>query len=162
MSSIEDNPVWKLIDGSAYLLLNKLFEPRENSLTIVLEEAVVHESHRGTRVIASAAFSGVAPIEPSETTFVFEVHWKNYVSYCVTEEMHGSCGEYDDEEHTGRRFRVYSRSHFLDFVQKDTGAHSEPYRHYKIVCENHMIDVASSTAPELTASSRGGARLADA
>jgi hypothetical protein len=112
---------------------------------------------RGSREIAGTTFSGVAPIEPLPTSLVFELHWRNYVSYCVTEEMHGSCGSYDDEEYTGRLLRVYSRSHFLDFVGKDTGAHAEPYRHYKITCQNHNIDVVAVAEPELRAYSRAEA-----
>jgi hypothetical protein len=49
---------------------------------------------------------------------------------------------------------VYTKSHFLDFVGKDTGAHSRPYRHYKIACQNHNIDVISAVAPELTVTER--------
>ena len=70
--------------------------------------------------------------------------------------MAGSCGKYEDEEYTGKLLRLYAKSHFLEFIGKDTGAHSEPYRHYKIACLNHVIDVVSTNAPELQSLSSGG------
>jgi hypothetical protein len=68
--------------------------------------------------------------------------------------MHGSCGKYDDENYSGRLIRIYSKSHFLDFIAKNTGAHFELYRHYQIACLNHIIDIVSSAEPELEAISR--------
>jgi hypothetical protein len=68
--------------------------------------------------------------------------------------MHGSCGKYEGEKYTGRLLRLYSKSHFLDFVAADTGAHFESYSRYKICCENHNIDIVFVTAPELSYVSR--------
>jgi hypothetical protein len=73
--------------------------------------------------------------------------------------MVGSCGKYEDEEYAGRLLRLYSKSHFLEFIAKDTGAHSEPYRHYKIACLNHVIDVVATSVPELQSLSREEAGL---
>jgi len=159
--AIEEHPVWKQIDGSAYLFLNRLYEPRDNALTIILEEAVANETKRGPTVIAGVSLGDACPIEPTSECSVFKLEWKSYVSYCVTEEMHGSCGKYDDEEYVGRLLRVYTRSHFLDFIAKDTGAHFEPYRHYKIACQNHNVDVVSAAPPELQSLSREEAELKD-
>jgi hypothetical protein len=68
--------------------------------------------------------------------------------------MHGSCGKYEDEEYTGRLLREYSKSHFLEFIAKDTGAHFDPYRHFKIACQNHNIDIVATQLPELAILSR--------
>jgi hypothetical protein len=65
----------------------------------------------------------------------------------VTEECVGSCGKYEDEEFTAKLFRTYTKSHFLDLLAKDTGAHSKPVLHHKVVCLNHLIDVASVSEP---------------
>jgi hypothetical protein len=155
MSEIEQNSIWKQIDSSDYLFLNKLIEPRDNSLTIVLDEAKANHAKKGPTVIGSITLPGdSSPIEPTPDCQIFTLHWKNYVSYCVTEEMHGSRGKYEDETYTGRLLRVYSKSHYLDFVEKDTGAHFEPYHHYKICCSNHLIDVVSTDRPQISASTR--------
>ena len=159
---IQDDPVWKQIDTASYIYLRRLFEPRDNALSIVLDEAISNTAKSGPIVLPGGiSMSGNAsPIESTADCRVFTLHWKNYVSYCVTEEMHGSCGQYDDEEYTGRLVRVYARSHFLDFVGKDTGAHSESYQHYKICCLHHVIDVVAVSLPELESFSRDEAEFA--
>ena len=159
-TAIENDPVWKQIDSASYLYLGKLFEPRDNSLKVVVEEAISNKAKSGPTTLAGGiTLEDSCPIEPTSDCRVFTLHWKNYVSYCVTEEMVGSCGRYEDEEYTGRLLRLYSKSHFLEFVAKNTGAHFELYRHYKIACLNHVIDVVATSVPELQSLSREEARL---
>jgi hypothetical protein len=58
----------------------------------------------------------------------------------------------ESEEHTGRVFCVYSKSKFLDFVKAGTIASDDqpgPYKHYGIVCLDHIVDVASVQKPEI-------------
>ncbi len=88
-------------------------------------------------------------IESTEGCRTFELSWKCYVAYLVTEECVGSCGTYDDETYTGKLFRVYSESHFLNHLARDTGSHTEPVQHYKLTCLNHLIDVAAYAPPEI-------------
>ena len=75
----------------------------------------------------------------------------HYVAYLVTEELVGSNAKdgYDDECFTGKLLRSYSKSHFLAHVARDTGGHIEPIQHYKLVCLNHLIDVAACAPPEV-------------
>jgi hypothetical protein len=67
----------------------------------------------------------------------------------VTEELIGSSGSYDDEIYTGKLLRVYTKSHFLDYLSRDTGGHREPVQHYKLICLNHIIDVGSYAPPAI-------------
>ncbi len=76
--------------------------------------------------------------------------WNRYAAYLVTEECVGSCGQYDDEVFTGSLFRVYTKSHFLEHLARDTGGHTEEVLHYKLTCLNHLIDVAAYDPPEVT------------
>jgi hypothetical protein len=71
------------------------------------------------------------------------------VAYLVTEECVGSCGESGGETYSGKLFRVYTKSHFLDHLARDTGGHIKPIQHYKLTCLNHLIDVASYGPPEI-------------
>jgi hypothetical protein len=77
----------------------------------------------------------------------------------VTEELVGSnaLNGYADEVYTGKILRVYTKSHFLDHVMRDTGDHIQEILHYKIVCLNHLIDVVSYYPPdvEILASGEG-------
>jgi len=158
---IQNDPIWQQIDSAAYLFLYKLFEPRDNSLTIILQEAIANTLKAGPTILPDGLTlpGDSSPIEPTAECRVFRLHWKNYVSYSVTEEMHGSTGNYDQEKYSGRLIRIYSKSNFLDFIEKNTGAHIDDYRHYQIACLNHVIDIASTAFPELTSLSRAEAGL---
>jgi len=147
-------PELEAINSVRYLFLRELSEPKDNSLRIVVEEAVVNEASRGQIAEPSLPelaeiLKGAAYIESTDGCRIFEILWDHYVAYLVTEECVGSCGKHDDEEFTGKLFRTYSKSHFLELLAKDTGGHFEPVVHHKLVCENHIIDVASVSDPAI-------------
>ena len=126
-----------------------------NSLRFVVQEAVVNP----TGVSRSSypdlpeleeITKGTSPIESTDTCRTFELTWKRYVAYLVTEEIVGSCGQnVDDEIFTGELFRVYTKSHSLEYLARDTGGHMEEILHYKLICLDHLIDVAAYTPPEV-------------
>jgi len=140
------------LNSAKYVYLRELVEPRDNSLRLVVQEAAVNPSGAVglhpelpelTEILRNAS-----PIESTEASRTFELTWKHYVAYLVTEELVGSCGHYDDEVFTGSVFRVYTKSHFLEHLARDTGGHTEQLLHFKLVCLNHLIDVAAYGAPE--------------
>ena len=140
------------LESVQYLYLRELSEPRGNSLKLVVQEAVVNRS--GTARFdpeLEAVLKDASPIESVEGCRVFELHWKRYAAYLVTEELVGSnsVGGYDDESYTGKILRVYTRSHFLDPLARDTGGHIDPPQHYKLVCLNHLIDIAAYEPPDV-------------
>lgn len=146
-------PEFDTLNSVKYLYLRAITEPRDNSLRIVVEEAV---DNRGGVVVPNPELPELAalwkdswPIESIKGCRIFELSWKRYVAYLVTEEMAGSCGDYKDEIYTGNLFRVYTKSHFLEHLARDTGAHTEPIRHFKLACLNHVIDIASYEPPTI-------------
>jgi hypothetical protein len=141
------------LNSAKYLYLRELSEPRDNSLCLVVQEAVVNPDglvrpHPELPELAELS-RGASPIESTDACRTFELTWKHYVAYLVTEECVGSCGQYDDEVFTGSLFRVYTKSHFLDHLARDTGGHTEEIFHYKLTCLNHLIDVAAYGPPEV-------------
>jgi len=145
-------PVFDELNAVKYLYLRELSEPGDNSLRIVVQEAVVNRSGQAWSDLPDLPELGKImkdswPIESTEGCKTFELYWKNYVAYLVTEEMVGSCASYDDEVYTGNLLRLYGKSHFLDHLARDTGAHTEPLIHYKLICLNHLIDVAAYSPP---------------
>jgi hypothetical protein len=143
------------LNSAKYLYLRDLSEPRDNSLRLIVEEAVANASGvvPALNVIPEVAniLKDASPIESIEGCKTFELYWKRYVAYLVTEEGVGSCGSDEDEVFTGRLLRQYSKSHFLDHLARDTGGHIRPFQHYKLICLNHLIDVASEEPPEICA-----------
>jgi hypothetical protein len=141
------------IDSAKYLFLRELTEPRDNSLRVVVQEATDNPGGlvRPCPQLPESAelFTEVSPIESTESCLTFELRWAHYVAYLVTEEFVGSCGNSDDEIFGGKLFRIYTKSHFLDHVARDTGGHTETIRHFKLLCLNHLIDVAAYASPEI-------------
>ncbi len=144
------------LNAVQYLYLRELSEPRDNSLRIVVEEAVVNYSgFVKTELLEHSELAllreGASPIESVAGCKLFEIYWKRYAAYLVTEELVGSNAKngYDDERYSGRLLRVYSQSHFLAHVARDTGGHIEPLQHFKLVCLNHLIDIAAYAPPEV-------------
>jgi hypothetical protein len=139
------------LNSVKYVYLREISEPKDNSLRLILDEAVENRS-RSTRLGVSEQerlSSAYSPIESTEECQRFELSWNHVVAYLVTEECVGSCGSYADESYTGTLLRIYTRSHFLEHLARDTGGHTEPIQHYKLICLNHLIDVASYAAPDI-------------
>ena len=137
-----------------YLYLRKLAEPRDNSLMLVVEEAVVNHAGPVPSRMPELAFlvQNASPIDSVDGCRCFQLYWKRCVAYLVTEELVGSnsAGGYADEMYSGRILRHYTQSHFLDHLARDTGGHTEPLQHWKLVCLNHLVDVAAYESPEIT------------
>jgi hypothetical protein len=148
------------INSAKYLCLRGIREPADNQLEILAEEAVANEQKRGhvqnpTELPEIAAIlKDSAPIESGAGCFTYRLYWKHYAAYLVTEECVGSCGNYGDEIYEGSLFRLYTKSHFLDHLSRDTGAHSNPLLHYKVICQNHLVDIAAEDPPDIEVVSR--------
>jgi hypothetical protein len=147
------SPEFDSLNSTKYLYLRELSEPRDNSLRLVVQEAIENRSARPSTRSDNPEFAKILteawPIESVESCKTFQLSWKRYTAYLVTEELVGSCGSHDDESFTGRLLRIYAKSHFLEHLARDTGGHIEPIQHYKLICLNHLIDVASSTPPDI-------------
>lgn len=156
---LEDDKSPSLLKEAGYLYLREISEPRDNCLRLVVQEAVVNYAKAGSQLEGESypsrllretgILENAHPIESTDTCRTFELCWKHYVAYLVTEECVGSCGEYRDEVYTGKLLRCYSKSHFLEHLARDTGGYIRPLQHYKLICLNHLIDVASEEPPEI-------------
>lgn len=156
---LKDSEKFSLLEDAKYLYLREICEPRDNSLRLVVQEADVNHTRAGSQLETEAyptqalrdagMFCNAQPIESTSTSRTFELSWKHYVAYLVTEECVGSGGTYTDEVYTGKLLRRYSRSHFLEHLARDTGGHARSIQHYKLICLNHLIDVASEEPPEI-------------
>jgi hypothetical protein len=150
---VNDEGLVDQLNSVKYLYLRQLSEPKDNSLRLIVEEAVANRSGMAPGWATTPGLANILrdayPIESSDGCKTFELYWKRYVAYLVTEEMAASCGNYEDEVYIGTVFRTYEKSHFLEHLARDTGGHCDPVRHYKICCLNHIIDVAAYAAPDV-------------
>jgi hypothetical protein len=136
------------INGSTYLYLRTLSEPKDNELEIVLEEAGSGPKDGISEI--RGPFSETRPIVHGPNDRVFKVSWKSYVAYSIRNESYVVKDDYEQFE--GGLFVIFSRSRYLDFVAKSTFASDDypgPIKHWGIFCLNHIIDVVSVHAPEI-------------
>lgn len=144
------------LNATKYLYLREISEPDKqtfNNLSVVVEEAVVTdgESVHSDRPELQAILKNAHPIKSVAGCKRFRLFWKHYVAYLVTEELVGSNAPngYADEQFTGNVFRTYTKSHFLDHIARNTGGHINDVQHFKLVCLDHLVDVAAYCAPEI-------------
>lgn len=94
------------LESVQYLYLQELSEPRANALKLVVQEAKVNRSGHAkldpeiaVRPELEAILKNSSPVESVEGSRTFELYWKHYAAYLVTEELVGSSSVsgYEDE-----------------------------------------------------------------
>ncbi|HRS09849.1 MAG TPA: hypothetical protein P5068_01970 [Sedimentisphaerales bacterium] len=129
------------INQHEYLYLATIGEPGNNTLCLVIEEAKLGEPEADA-MVGDIPLPGSRPIISDADCCAYEIFFDSYIAYSVRDECFTVAD--DAEVFEGVNFCIYSKSHFLDYIQKATIANEEhpgPYRHYGINCLNHIIDV---------------------
>ena len=95
---------------------------------------------------------GARAIEHLPGCRIFDIRWSSYIAYSVVNESYAS-GEPETSDGSGKLFKEYMRSEYLNYMRKASWAcddHPGPYKHWAAYCLNHVVDVASSSEPEIT------------
>ncbi len=77
----------------------------------------------------------------------FTILFEDYIAFSVRNE---SFAHTRVKEDYSLKLRIYNKSEFLDYVSEATFANFNypgPFKHYSLVCANHVIDVACQTEP---------------
>jgi len=141
----------QMVDSCYTIFVREISEPEENVLRLVLQEAEKSPetvSHK----IGGTVIENLHPVEATERSRTFELRWEQYIAYSVTNESFASPDGDSDVRASGRLFRTYSKSHFLDFVSRATIASEQypgPFTHFCVVSECHVIDIISTQMPEI-------------
>jgi hypothetical protein len=138
------------INDCRSLFLADIQELGCNSLKLVVAEGLPVGGPESISV-GGVTIPDCTRIEATDRSRVFELVWKYYVGYAVLNESFASV--IDDEQYEGTRFRVYSKSRFLDYMSQTTFAcdeHPGPTRHYCVACEDHIVEVLSVNPPTIT------------
>ena len=138
------------IDACKYIYLRKIFEPQDNKLILIIEEANASITEGSISLPGGVTLKG-SEIRSDVNSRLFELTWDFYVAYSVRNESFVTRDESEKIE-SGRLLQVYSNSKFLDYVASSTFAtdeHPGPTKHIEIVCLNHIVDVISTKFPEI-------------
>jgi hypothetical protein len=146
----------RMMDDCAYLFATDIRELEELTLGLTIVEAKPQAPITTVDEQDPLGFLqlGAHPIQADDTCRVFQVVFNrnHMVSYTVLNESYGKAPE-ASEAFTGKIFRVFSRSHLLDFMERTTIASVQypgPLMHFEIVCENHIVDVICTAPPAIS------------
>lgn len=145
-----DNSLVADINSCSTLLLDDLTELPGNGLRVIVCEGLV-SPESGSLDVAGKVLTGLHEIRATEKSRFFEIVWEYYVAYSVINESFAKRNP--QEAWTGRLFRVYTKSCFIDFVGAATFASDEypgPVKHVSLSCEDHIVDVISTKDPTIT------------
>jgi hypothetical protein len=139
------------INTHEFLYLVHVGEPREHTLRLVIQEARANLPPQGDPGGETPTRSW-GSIVPTSGCAAYEVVFDSVIAYCVWDESLSATDP--AEAFTGRVFRIFSKSRFLNYVRGGVLAIGElypgPYQHFEIVCLNHIVDIASVTPPSIT------------
>ena len=145
----------RLIDECGYLYATDVREIAELTLGLTIVEAKLQAPisyTEDTSLLASLKIGG-RPIKEDDTCRLFQLLFdrNHMISYTVLNETYGKYPE-PPEAFTGKLFRIFSRSHLLDFTERTTyasGGHPGILMHFEIACLNHVVDVICTAPPKI-------------
>ncbi len=86
---------------------------------------------------------------PDSTVRTLQIDFPNYITYSVIYDDYTNWN--DDEQFQGEAFRIYSKSNYFDFIQKESNFKAimpfENLKHYSMSCIEHKIDIISNHEP---------------
>lgn len=142
------------IESCKSLFLTSLTEPDEGGLQLVVREGQACKSPeeiakaKALQPDLSSILEKAILIRHGPGCRVFTLRWPGYISYAVENESYSrNC---TTDERTGKLFRLYSKSAYLDYLAKVTFAsdvYPGPFKHWAVVCEDHVVNIASCDEP---------------
>ncbi|MBG9454317.1 hypothetical protein ABE61_09655 [Lysinibacillus sphaericus] len=140
-----------LMKFKGYIYLNKLFEPEENSLQILIDRCNVNNTKKFVKITDEVEV-GASPIEVDDNLPILQLDFETYVAYSIINESFTVMDDYEVSD--GNLFRIYSKSRYLDFIKAGTIAEDifpeKQFVHYQIPCLNHIVDIISYDEPKIT------------
>ncbi len=134
-------------NGHRSLFVAALWEPRDNSLSVVILEG----RPQGPEVAVDDLGITAKQILPDPEAQAIEVQWTDCILYAVSNESYALAEP--GEAPPSRMLVERKNSRFLDYVRASTWAtdeHPGPIRHWVLYCENQVIDVACLEPPIVT------------
>lgn len=115
-----------------------------NSLRSVFVEKIVEVTDQTLEIWISEG----TPTETGDSSRRLKLTFRDYVAYSVRNESF--VGPDKNEEFSGRRFRVFSRSRFLDYLRNavnpflvEHSTEAGRMQHFGLIGEDHIVDIAT-------------------
>ncbi|MFF2174850.1 hypothetical protein ACFVT8_00070 [Lysinibacillus sp. NPDC058147] len=144
-----------LMEFRGYIYLNKLFEPEESSLRVLIDRCIVNNTKEFVKITDAFEVEASA-IEVDDNLPILQLDFETYVAYSIIDESFTVMDDYENFD--GNFFRIYTKSRYLDFIKEGTIAEDifpeKQFVHYQIPCLNHIIDIISYEEPIITETKR--------
>jgi len=126
--------------------MESIGEPRDNSLRVVITESAADGTAEQMQ-IGDLNLRG-RPIVPIPHKRPLELFWESYIAYAVRNESYSvpEEGQLPPDNMLNQR----TESAFLVFITNATLASNDypgPFRHWELICLNHIVDVVSMVSP---------------
>ncbi len=109
-------------------------EPRREGVAL---RVIVNRSKEATDLL-------IYPHPDCKVT-TFQIDFPNYITYSV---VYDDYTVWNDEQiFEGDSFRIYKKSSYLDYVQKEFRLPDKNIKHYSLACFDHHIDIISEYEP---------------
>jgi len=134
----------EIINNSKWVFLESAKVQKNTDLEIIFVIGSVSDEPENT--IVGEAF----PVDYDDQSERFKVTFNDFIGYSILNESYDNIDTSNEINIDG--FRIYKKSNFLDYVLQDTFATQiikEDVLHYFFFTQDHLINVASSEAPEL-------------
>lgn len=88
---------------------------------------------------------------PDSQVKTIQIDFPNYITYAVVYDDYTVWN--DNHLYTGDSFRIYEKSSYLDYVQKEFRVQDKNLKHYSLACFEHQVDIISEYEPIITVTS---------
>ena len=152
--------IMEQINSLEFIYLVDISEPEPLNLQIVVAEAKIVGPPRDIE-IDGEVLDDAYQIKSTQDCRMYRLLFDSYIVYTVLNESYDFADQ--SAQYTGNLIRIYSKSWYLDYTDKHTLAcaeHPGPYKHYGIICLDHIIDVTPCSEP-LIEEIRGGVNEID-
>ena len=141
------------LDACKYLYLVD-YGPGEHDLDLVVEVIEAQTASEPSEVstgseLVDSILGPLYPIASNSDSAKFKLTFHNYIVFAVHNESYMNVGK---DEDFSKKLRTYEKSVFLNYIGESTFAGPEypgPFKHFAVVCLNHVIEVACSGEPDI-------------
>lgn len=138
------NPSWNDLNNLACAFLTSISEPKLQTLVLRVEEEPLSYLDDDTEgVFRQESEAELFNPEPRTISIKFDP----YVAYCIRAES-GAMNT-TDEEFTGTLARLYTQSHFLDYIRATSLDSNAQAYHFGLLCIEHIVDVITLAPPTI-------------
>lgn len=139
---------YKDLMGLKDIYLEDIFETKDNYLRLTFSRSKLSKVSDPIIIDANHSIKVDSAVDIDYSLPLIQIDFDWYIGYSVLNESYTVWDDYQKFE--GKSFRIYTKSRYLDFINAGTIASIDypgPFKHYKIVCLNHIIDIVSTNEP---------------